>query len=718
MKKLLVLILSLVAAITAMLSLAACDDSSNSGGGTTVTDGDKSSDNSGGSQGGSGSETGGGSQGGGSGETPEHTHTYDQEVAEAKYLATEATCEKKATYYYSCACGEKGTETFESGALADHPYNDEWFSDEDNHYRKSTCIHAVVKDKAAHTYNANGVCAVCNRRKPSEGLEYTYNPVKGEYNVSGIGSCTDATVVIPSKYNGKPVTSIGSLKNSAGYLEDKPFEDCTSIESVIIPGTVTRILDYAFYGCSSLSSVVISDGVTYIGDQAFADCHSLSTVILPDSLTYMGDNVFYECNALEGFEDGGLRYFGNESNPYVALISPRFDTLLECKINENCKFICGNHRGGTFADCRNLKSVVIPDSVIGISSGMFINCPAMNYTESENALYLGNEENPYLVLVKAVSTNITSCTINDKCKFVLDEAFKGCNIARVDFPADVISIGDYAFQNCSMLEFVVAGVSLQNIGDHAFENCPVLMGVWDATGLKRIGSNAFDGCNRMSEIALPDGLTEIGSYAFNNCSSLETITIPSGLIKINKSTFSGCSKLTSIVIPDSVTYIGKYAFDACAALTSVNIPDGVTSISDGVFSGCTKLTSVVIPNGVTSIGNCAFYGSGIISIDIPESVESIGEGAFGACISLKNITIPYKVTAIESEMFEDCAALESVQLSTSTIGWRAFWKCKKLAEIHYTGTIEEWENGNKGYEWNLSMYSPCTVKCSDGDIYA
>lgn len=96
MKKLLVLILSVVAACTAILSLTACDNGLNSGG-TTVTDGDKSNDNSGGSQGGSGSETGGGS-----GETPEHRHSFSKKIVEEKYLATPASCTQKARYYYSC----------------------------------------------------------------------------------------------------------------------------------------------------------------------------------------------------------------------------------------------------------------------------------------------------------------------------------------------------------------------------------------------------------------------------------------------------------------------------------------------------------------------------------------------------------------------------------------------------------------------------------------
>lgn len=47
-------------------------------------------------------------------------HVFDREVADAKYLVSEATCIAKAVYYKSCACGEKGTETFEYGEYVAH----------------------------------------------------------------------------------------------------------------------------------------------------------------------------------------------------------------------------------------------------------------------------------------------------------------------------------------------------------------------------------------------------------------------------------------------------------------------------------------------------------------------------------------------------------------------------------------------------------------------
>ena len=49
-----------------------------------------------------------------------HTHVFDKEGATDAYKASDATCTAKATYYKSCACGEKGTATFEYGELADH----------------------------------------------------------------------------------------------------------------------------------------------------------------------------------------------------------------------------------------------------------------------------------------------------------------------------------------------------------------------------------------------------------------------------------------------------------------------------------------------------------------------------------------------------------------------------------------------------------------------
>ena len=50
-------------------------------------------------------------------------HTFDQKVANNKYLKSRATCIKLAEYYMSCTCGVKGTKTFTYGKYTYHSWD-------------------------------------------------------------------------------------------------------------------------------------------------------------------------------------------------------------------------------------------------------------------------------------------------------------------------------------------------------------------------------------------------------------------------------------------------------------------------------------------------------------------------------------------------------------------------------------------------------------------
>lgn len=53
-----------------------------------------------------------------------HVHVFDREVVDERFLASPATEESPATYYKSCECGEKGSDTFEYGdPLHKHTFN-------------------------------------------------------------------------------------------------------------------------------------------------------------------------------------------------------------------------------------------------------------------------------------------------------------------------------------------------------------------------------------------------------------------------------------------------------------------------------------------------------------------------------------------------------------------------------------------------------------------
>ena len=80
------------------------------------------------------------------------------------------------------------------------------------------------------------------------------------------------------------------------------------------------------------------------------------------------------------------------------------------------------------------------------------------------------------------------------------------------------------------------------------------------------------------------------------------------------------------------------------------------------------------------------------------------------------VVIPAGVTSIENSAFEDCSGLTSVTIpdSVTEIGYGAFWVCSGLTSIHFQGTREQWENVDKGDEWDEDT-GDYVVHCSDGD---
>lgn len=82
-------------------------------------------------------------------------HTYNKEVAEESYKASDATCTSPARYYKSCVCGAKGAGTFESGDKDPDNHSGalgDWQSNENNHWKEYTCCH-VRADKAPHNWD-------------------------------------------------------------------------------------------------------------------------------------------------------------------------------------------------------------------------------------------------------------------------------------------------------------------------------------------------------------------------------------------------------------------------------------------------------------------------------------------------------------------------------------------------------------------------------------
>jgi len=76
------------------------------------------------------------------------------------------------------------------------------------------------------------------------------------YRVSK-GSVTGGAVVIPTIYNGSPVTTIGNWNDGSS---NGAFSGCTGLTSITIPTSVTSIRGEAFSGCTGLTSVIFETG--------------------------------------------------------------------------------------------------------------------------------------------------------------------------------------------------------------------------------------------------------------------------------------------------------------------------------------------------------------------------------------------------------------------------------------------------------------------------
>ena len=137
-----------------------------------------------------------------------HTHVFDKEVAETKYKATNADCTNAATYYKSCKCGEKGTETFTYGAALGHTASD-WKSDNDNHWKECTVKNcgAIVEAKEAHEYDNNNdaTCNKCGYEREITGVK------KGDVNLDQEVNMDDVVALLNHVVKAEIITNTGAL---------------------------------------------------------------------------------------------------------------------------------------------------------------------------------------------------------------------------------------------------------------------------------------------------------------------------------------------------------------------------------------------------------------------------------------------------------------------------------------------------------------------------
>lgn len=538
-----------------------------------------------------------------------------------------------------------------------------------------TCLRCGKNEGDVQHSFEDRTCTLCGYMLPSEGLSFKHHINQESYYVSGIGTCTDSVVVIPSVYEGKPVTAVGS----------SAFYNCSTITEVVIPDSVNEISDTAFSRCKNLKSVKIPESVKSIGMSAFSQSTSLNSITIPYGLETIGILAFYSCSGLKNISIPES-VTTIEDSAFSSCTS-----LLTLTIPESVEYIGDK----AFSNCSSMQTIVLPEKVTSLGSYLFANCRSL------------------------ISVDLPQGTTA-----IGEQMFYNCyKLTSVKVPEGITSIGTSAFYSCESLKSFVIPYSVTSIGVDAFANCTSLEQISISKTVKSIENYAFNCCFKLSSIVIPEGVTSIGKGAFAQCSGLKYVTVsennPVYFSKDNCIIETESKKLVvgtiNSIIPDYVTAIGDYAFSGCLDLSAISIPDTVTSIGIGAFENCEKLESIVLPEGVTSIGDYAFYYcKKLNSINIPDSVNYIGNSVFTSCEYLTSISIPEGVTYIGQNLFSGCFKLANVTLpeSVSVIGAYAFYNCYALTSINIPKSVTKIEDYTFTFCKNLT-----NIELHDGITY-
>ena len=556
----------------------------------------------------------------------------------------------------------------------------------------------------------------------------------------------------------KGVTSV-TIPNSVTSIGYSAFDICTGLRSVTIGNSVTNIGNDAFSGCVELKTIyytgdiaswckisglsnimsrsptlyidgkkvegelVIPDDVTSIGHSAFRGCAKLTSVTIPDSVMSISGSAFEGCagltsvyytgdiaswcgiSGLENIMSGSRTLYIGSKKVEGELVIPDGVTSIGGYAFYGCTGLISVTIGNSvtsigdsaFENCISLTSVTIPDSVTSIGYSVFYQC-----WELKTIYYTGD---------------ITSwCRISG-----LDEIMSSSRTlyiggkkveAELIIPDGVTSIGDSAFEGCMSLTSVTIGNSVTSIGASAFSNCVELKTIYYTgdiaswcriTGLKNIMSSSrtlYIGSKKVEgDLVIPDGVTSIGNSAFRGCKGLTSVIIGNSVTSISDSAFRGCAKLTSMAIPDSVTSIGNYAFSGCEELKTIYYTGDIAS-----WCRISGLNSIMSSSRTLHIGGKKVEGE----LVIPDGVTSIESNAFKGCTGLTSVVIPDSVTKIGGAAFDDCTGLTSMVIpdSVTKIGAYAFSGCTELKTIYYKGSKEQWNNIEKGSNWDSGAGNP------------
>lgn len=461
-------------------------------------------------------------------------------------------------------------------------------------------------DPSDFRWNGTVITSYLGTRKNVVIPEGTTGIAHGSFSRKSIES-----IVIPS--------SVSSIDGSAFYC----CEDLTTVKILSTDFRRTYSTAAVFEGCNNLTNIELAEGLKVIPTGVFKDI-PIESINIPTTVEVLDDSAFYRCSALKSID---------LSNTKISEVADR-----------------------AFYDCKSLIDVKLPETYSRIGS----------------------------------------------------YAFENTKISSIDFPDEIVEIGWEAFYGTE-IEQIVVPANVKKIGSRAFASCDNLVKVeflgmdFDAAGAM------FGDSDQLKEIVIPEGTTRIPNYFYSGCNNFEEIVVPETVTSIGGSAFSCCNNLKKVVLPDSVEVLGDYAFKECSSLDELDLSNTkITEIPGYAFAYC-GIANFKFPNNVKVIGWQAFLGWKLPNIEIPDSVVEIKYNAFGSS-SIENAKFNGPVEIMGDNIFSDCNKIKRVEFaegqkklgkscfatssieevvlpgSVEMIDQKAFYCCKALSSVDLSGT--------------------------------
>lgn len=447
-----------------------------------------------------------------------------------------------------------------------------------------------------------------------------------------------------------------------------------------------------------------------VGVPSKSDKDGLANITQVESYNIKTDNILvYNCNDTEcGVLAPAADYNGG-------ILSPSVDSGRQIKIPSSVdnKPITRIEEYAFFGN-EIIASITLPSTITEIKEGAFFcarNLQRIVFEGGSNPLVIGpiSFVNTSLESIDFPSniaqieyraffniTTLTSIRFNERLNQVLtiqSYAFSRTCIINVQFPHNLISLGDFSFSESS-IEYITLPITLKSIGNYAFQQTN-LNSVKFPTSLKSIGNYAFYNIPTLSIVKFSDNaeLDYVGECCFG-MSGIREFTMPPKLTYIASRMFWNTFNLDSISYhPDSKITIFKIGCFSGSAIQRIEIPSTVLTIEYDAFSYYnqntgTYLTEIIFnqDSQLQIIEDNAFYATNIKTVTIPKNVNYIGKSAFQNCNQLSKVLFEQGsvIRMIGENCFDSCKILTlEIPKTLLSISSNLFKNCEKLSEISF-----------------------------------